>query len=130
PLLLRQTCLLEYLTSNSAIFGQSADIPLHPTLLGVDRALLGLEARFSHQKRMDKIAAVFPRTVAVLGEHLESIARGFTAACPPTGMARLEQARQFHAYLCAHIGHAPHLPAYVADIASCELACAQVRANS
>src|SRR5712691_10218497 len=61
-LLQRQISLLEYLTSADAIFGEGADAPPVPDLQGFDPAPLRLEACFSHEKRMEKIIAAFPRT--------------------------------------------------------------------
>src|SRR5262245_47901634 len=66
-LLQRQIDLLEYLTSADAIFGESADAPSVPHLQGFDLAPLRLEARFSHEKRMEKIIAAFPRMFDLLG---------------------------------------------------------------
>jgi hypothetical protein len=128
-LLHRQVCLLEYLTHGAVIFGGSDDVPLPRALVGIDRALLNLEARFSHQKRMDKIAAVFPLTIKLLDRDTESILRSFTEACPPTGIARLENARQFHDFLRVQLPRYARLPAHLADVAGCELAFAQSRAH-
>ena len=61
-LLDRQVSLLEYLTNGGAIFGETADAALDQGLQGIDRGCSHIEARFSHEKRMEKIAAVFPRT--------------------------------------------------------------------
>jgi hypothetical protein len=58
-LLDRQARLLEYLTSGDAIFDDGCGGPRDPILQGFDWALLHIEARFSHEKRMEKIAAVF-----------------------------------------------------------------------
>src|SRR5882762_3501280 len=74
-LLDRQTKLLEYLTSGGAIFGDGASEPLDPALQGIDRGLLRLEAQFSRDKRMEKVAAVFPRTFALLGDARPAIVR-------------------------------------------------------
>ena len=80
-LLQRQVSLLRYLTSGGAIFGDGG--PLDPDLRGVDGTLLRMEARFSHEKRMEKIAAVFPRTFDLLGSEREALIREFVDACPP-----------------------------------------------
>ena len=48
-------------------------------LQGIDRGMLHLEARFSHEKRMEKIAAVFPVTFALIGA-------GRTASCAASSM--------------------------------------------
>jgi hypothetical protein len=66
-LLHRQVSLLNYLTSGAAIFGDAREPPLDPALRGIDRALLRIEARFSHDKRVQKIVAVFARTFDLLG---------------------------------------------------------------
>ncbi|MBV9627547.1 MAG: hypothetical protein JO230_05550, partial [Xanthobacteraceae bacterium] len=55
-LLDRQHSLLAYLTSGEAIFGDQHQKPAEPSLRGIDPGLLHLEARFSHEKRMEKIA--------------------------------------------------------------------------
>ena len=74
-LLDRQAKLLAYLTSGEAIFGDKSGVPIDPALQGIDRALLHVEARFSHEKRMEKIAAVFPKTFALLGRTARQFAR-------------------------------------------------------
>jgi len=128
-LLHKQVSLLEYLTQGAVIFGGSDHVPLPRALLGIDRGLMNLEARFSHQKRMDKIAAVFPLTLKLLDRDTESILRSFADACPPTGIARLENARQFHDFLRDALPRYARLPAYLADVTDCELAFAQARAH-
>src|SRR5262245_27702226 len=95
-LLDRQARLLEYLTSGGAIFRDQRAAPLDASLQGIDRRLLDLEARFSHEKRMEKIEAVFPMTFALLGADRDAIVRAFVKACPPLDIRRLENARQFH----------------------------------
>jgi hypothetical protein len=126
-LLQRQVSLLRYLTSGDAIFGDRG--PLDPDLHGVDGTLLRMEARFSHEKRMEKIAAVFPRTFELLGSEREALIREFVDACPPADIARLANARQFHDFLSARWPRQPPRPAYLPDVAACELACAQARAG-
>src|SRR5271167_1024909 len=96
PLLDRQVRLLKYLTSSSAIFGEEGDSPLDQALRGIDRRLLRLEARFSHEKRMEKIVTVFSKTLHLLGANRATIVHEFVDACPPTDITRLENARQFY----------------------------------
>src|SRR5262249_46455362 len=98
-LLDRQANLLSYLTSGAAILGDGSDIPPDPALRGIDPALLRLEARFSYEKRLEKIAAIFPRTLAMLGDQWGPLFQGFVAACPPTDISRQTNAREFHEYL-------------------------------
>jgi len=128
-LLDRQTSLLEYLTSGAAIFGDIGTRPLDQNLRGIDSCLLNLEARFSHEKRMQKIVGVFPRTLELLGTEQEPTIRAFVAACPPREIGRLANARQFHDFLSAHWRQEPPRPPHLRDVAACELACAEVRAN-
>ena len=123
-LLDRQTRLLEYLTSSEAIFG---DTSRNPLLQGFDRALLHIEARFSHEKRMEKIAAVFPKTFALFGDDRDAIVREFVHACPPVDISRLENARQFHDFLISRWENRPPTLRYLPDVTTCELAVAQVR---
>jgi hypothetical protein len=124
PLLERQASLLNYLTSGAAIFGGDRDAPLHPGLRGIDPDLLRLEARFSHQKRMDKISAVFPRTFELLGNRRIRLVQRFAEICPPTDISRLANACQFFDFLTVRRGLRP---AFLRDVAACELACARVR---
>jgi hypothetical protein len=56
----RQVSLLEFLTSGATIFDDQSDAILDGSLRGIDRRLLRVEARFSHEKRMEKIITVFP----------------------------------------------------------------------
>jgi hypothetical protein len=129
-LLDRQTRLLEYLTSGEAIFGDVGGTSRTPLLQGFDRALLHIEARFSHEKRMEKIAAVFPKTFALLGEDRDAVVREFVHACPPVDIGRLENACQFSDFLISRWGaQRPALP-YLPDVTACELACAQVRMDA
>ena len=115
-LLKRQVSLLRYLTSGGAIFGDRG--PLDPDLHGVDGTLLRMEARFSHEKRMEKIAAVFPRTFDLLGSEREALIREFVDACPPVDIARLANARQFHDFLSARWRRQPPRRAYLPDVAA------------
>jgi hypothetical protein len=128
-LLDRQTRLLEFLTSGSAIFDDLGGVSHDGAPGGVDRGLLRLEARFSHQKRMEKIAAVFPKTFEVINDCSGAMAREFVDRYPPTDIGRLENARQFYDFICAGREHLAVLPPYLRDVAACELACAQVRGN-
>jgi hypothetical protein len=126
-LLRRQARLLEYLTSGGAIFGDGRGVHLDAALQGIDPALLHIEARFSHEKRMEKIAAVFPRTLALLGADRDAIMREFVEACPPVDISRIENARQFRDFLTACWQRQPPAPRYLPDVTACELALAQVR---
>jgi hypothetical protein len=125
-LLNRQVRLLEYLTSGGAIFGGPRN-RLDPELAGIDRGLLDLEARFSHEKRMEKIAGVFPATFALLGASIETLAREFAEACPPHDISRIENARQFHGFLATRAEEKALVPHHLGDLAACELACAEAR---
>jgi hypothetical protein len=129
-LLNRQTRLLDYLTSGDAIFGLRGERPLRGALRGLDRAMLDLEASFSHQKRMQKIAAVFPRTFELLGPDLDATTRAFAEACPPADISRLENATQFLEFLQVRWAREPARPAYLPDVAACELACLRVRVET
>jgi hypothetical protein len=126
PLLHRQTSLLEYLTSAEAIFAPPGG-QRGRSFGGIDTGLLHLEAHFSHEKRMEKILAVFPRTFAILSDASDSIIRGFTEACPPVDISRLTNARQFHDFLCAQWRDAPPQPPHLRDVLACELAIANAR---
>lgn len=126
-LLDRQVRLLDYLTGGDAIFRDKRNTPLDPLLRGIDRGLLDVEARFSHEKRMEKIAAVFKITFALLGAEEHAIVREFVDACPPVHIGRIENACQFHDFLCDRWKREAPVPAYLPDVAACELACALVR---
>ena len=126
-LLQRQISLLEYLTSADAIFGEGIDAPPVPHLQGFDLAPLRLEACFSHEKRMEKIIAAFPRTFDLLGDDQATVIRDFVAACPSVDIRRIENARQFHDFACARWKTTPPQPPYLRDVAACELAIATIR---
>jgi hypothetical protein len=128
-LLDRQARLLEYLTSGSAIFEGDAEVPIDDALRGIDGRLLRLEAQFSHQKRMEKIKSVFPTTFRLLEHDCDTMVGEFARACPPTGVARLENAQQFYDFLCARWQEAPPVPPYLNDIAACEFVIASVRSG-
>lgn len=127
-LLDRQASLIHHLTSVGAIFGGERNRVLDQALHGIDPNLLRLEARFSHDKRMEKIAAVFPRTLALMGADREAAVAAFTAAHPPTDISRIENARQFHGFVVASWPGMPSAPPYLADVAAFEFACASARA--
>jgi hypothetical protein len=126
-LLDRQTSLLEYLTSGEAIFGDVGSTSRNSLLQGFDRALLHIEARFSHEKRMEKIAAVFPKTFTLFGDDRDAIVREFVHACPPVDISRLENARQLYNFLISRWENRPPTLRYLPDVTTCELAIAQVR---
>lgn len=126
-LLDRQVKLLEYLTSGSAIFSDKQKSPLDPSLEGIDRRMLDMEARFSHEKRMEKIAAVFPATLGLLGAAKDAILREFVEACPPQDISRIENARQFQGYLVERWRREPPVAPYLPDVLAFELACAELR---
>jgi hypothetical protein len=123
-LLDRQISLLDYLTSGSAIFGTDGLSALDRAPSGFDTGLLRLEACFSHEKRMEKITAVFPHTFRLLGKDQSEIARRFASACPPVDNSRIENARQF----CEFIQMKEQLePPYLHDVATCEFSLAKAR---
>jgi len=124
----RQISLLAYLTSSRAIFGERGAAALDPALRGIDSDLLHIEARFSHEKRLTKIALVFPKTFALLADRSDALVREFAGSSPPFDIGRIENARQFHQFLCACWRNEPPQPPYLHDIAACELALATARA--
>jgi hypothetical protein len=123
-LLERQTALLSYLTSPAAIFGRRRG-PADMRLAGLNRGRLHLEARFSHDKRMEKIQGALPRTFELLGPSLPRVVREFTTACPPDDIGRLHNARQFHDFLRRRWARRSSRRPYLADVAACELALAE-----
>ena len=126
-LLDRQAKLLEYLTSGGAIFGDKRNVLLDPSLQGIDRGMLDLEARFSHEKRMEKIVAVFAPTFGLLGADAGELVREFADVCPPQEIGRIENARQFFDFLTAREKRTPLPLPHLLDVAACELACAEAR---
>jgi hypothetical protein len=126
-LLDRQVSLLEYLTSRDAILGGRGDASLTQALPEVDRGLLRLQACFSHDKRMENIVAVFPRTFEILASDQDAVVSRFVAACPPVDTGRLENARQFHDFLRALWRREPAKLPYLPDVAACEFAFAHAR---
>src|SRR5229473_4512399 len=88
-LLDRQVSLLEYLTSGAAIFGDKSSAPAPRPLRGFDSSLLQMEARFSYDKRMKKIAGIFPKTFAILGDNRDAVLQAFVETCPPVDISRI-----------------------------------------
>lgn len=125
-LLERQTALLAYLTGPAAIFGGRHG-RIDARLAGLDRRRLHLEARFSHDKRMEKIRGVLPKTFELLGPGLGRVMRDFAAASPPDDIGRLHNARQFHDFLRRRRTRLASRRPYLADVAACELALAEAR---
>jgi hypothetical protein len=123
----RQTRLLEYLTSGAAIFGKENNAPLDPALHGINLDQLYLEASLSHEKRIGKIFAVFPRTFELMAEYRTVILHEFAIACPPEHIGVIENARQFCGFLCSRQEREPTQAPYLHEVAACELALAEVR---
>jgi hypothetical protein len=128
-LLERQVSLIACLTSGATIFGDRGDAARDPALRGIDHRALHLEARLSHDKRMENIAAIFRKTFAILGSR-DAVVRAFAETCPPTRSGRMENARQFRDFLFARGAHAAIEPAYLLDIVGFEFACATARVRS
>jgi hypothetical protein len=126
-LLDRQVSLLAYLASGAAIFGNDGEGPADPALEGFDRRLLQLEARFSHEKRMEKIAGIFSHTLELLGDEQAQVVRTFAERCPSDSIGRIENARQFYALLTGFRRFRPPRLPYLTDVAACELAFAEAR---
>jgi hypothetical protein len=127
PLLERQVSLLTYLTSCAAIFGNDGTGHMDSAIAGFDPRLLRFEARFSHEKRMEKIAGVFSRTLELLGSDQAHLVKMFAERCPPTSIGRIENARQFCAFLTGVWRFRKPDLAYLPDVAACELAFAEAR---
>jgi hypothetical protein len=127
PLLERQASLIACLTSGATIFGDGGDAAEDPALHGIDRASLRVEARLSHDKRMENIAAIFPRTFAILKRSRNPIVRAFAETCPPVGSGRMENARQFRDFLFTRRADALLEPPCLRDVAALEFACATAR---
>jgi hypothetical protein len=128
-LLHRQTKLLEYLTGSAGIFGRARGLSNEPPLQGLDLGLLHLEARFSHEKRMQKIDWVLTRTLELLASKREAVVRDFVEACPPASITWLDNARQLHAFLQSRWTQGTVEPAWLPDVAAYEIAYATVRAG-
>jgi hypothetical protein len=123
----RQARLLEYLTSSAAIFGEENNALLDPALHGLDLDQLHLEASLSHQKRISKISAVFPRTFELMAEYRTVILHEFAIVCPPERIGVIENARQFHGFLCSRQEREETQAPYLHEVAACELALAEIR---
>jgi hypothetical protein len=125
-----QIKLLEYLTSAEAIFRHGREFPLDANLRGLNLELLHTEARFSHEKRMQKIAANFPKTLNLFGKERDAVIREFVEACPPVNISRIDNSRQFQAFLAARWNRIPPKLKYLPDVAAFELACAEAYLSS
>lgn len=128
-LLDRQASLIEYLTSGAAIFGDDGGAPADRELHTFDLGRLRLEARFSHEKRMRKIEAVFPRTLGFLARGPGDPLQAFARACAPRSIRRYDNARQFYQFLEEIWRREAPTPLYLADVAAYELAVAKVRST-
>src|SRR5262249_32933911 len=78
-------------------------------------------------KRIEKIVAVFPRTLQIMGADRRSILREFVEAGQSTNKSTLANAREFHGFLARRWQRARPKPAYLRDVAACELAMAGAR---
>jgi hypothetical protein len=124
-LLDRQASLLDYLSSAGAMFGAQADARADPALPGFDQRLLRLQARFICNKRLEKIVTVFPRTLQILGAGQRLVLRQFVEASRSTKKSTLANAREFHDFLAHRWQRARPEPAYLPDVAACEMAMAE-----
>lgn len=115
PLIERQRALLEFLTRHRA----AADAP---ALAGLDSSRLRLVRDLSIEKRLDKIRAAFPITLARLDQPPDTVFADFVAECPPRDIGRAENARQFATYLVGLWRHAPPRQACLPDVLKVELA--------
>ena len=79
---------------------------------------------------MEKIAGVFPTTFALLRADLARLSHEFADACPPHDISRIANARQFLEFLTANRERAADWPPYLFDVAACEMACAEARAQA
>lgn len=125
-----QTRLLDYLTNGDAIFGGERDPPVGRAAEGMDRGLLHLEARFSHEKRMEKVMTVFSKTFSLLGSGSVAIGQEFAEAYPPVDITRIENARQFYDFLRTRPRREPSEPPYLDDVAACEFAYLRARVGA
>jgi hypothetical protein len=123
----RQASLLKYLGSAAALFGDEANGPVDTALQGIDPAVLRLQARFACNKRIEKIMAAYARTFEFLGAEQRLLLHEFVETSPATSKSTLENAREFHEFLRVRWECEPPKPAYLADVASCELAMTVVR---
>jgi hypothetical protein len=128
-LLDRQVRLLDHLTSGTAIFGADRGALTDRTPHGIHGGLLHLEARFSYEKRMEKIEWVLTGTLDLLGSNRAPMVRDFVEACPPVSISWLENARQFYDFLSARWRNEAPEPPYLPDVASYEMTYATVRAG-
>jgi hypothetical protein len=126
-LLRRQTALLGYLTGGAAMSNATESHSLPPPLRGITPALLALEARFSHEKRIEKIAGILPRTFDRLGAARTELLQSFADICPPSTIGRLENARQFCEFLSARERRNNVRFAYLPELAALELALETLR---
>jgi hypothetical protein len=126
-LLDRQTSLLEYLSSATAMFGHQTNSPAAPALQAFDPGVLRLQARFICNKRIEKIIAVFPRTLQIVSADRGLILREFVEASRSTKKSSLANAREFHGFLSMRWQCSRPRPAYLPDVAACELAMAEAR---
>jgi len=124
-LLDKQHLLLEYLTSRHAIFDEK-DRTAQPASMP-EPGLLRREARFSFEKRMGKIATILPRTIAIVEKNGSDLPCQFAEGCPPTEISQVVNCQQFCDFLRARARCGRLDPPYLADVAACELAFAQVR---
>jgi uncharacterized protein len=116
----RQRALLEFLTN------PRAELDAAP-LDGLDGDRLRLVRDLSIEKRLDKVRASFPVTLAHLDQALDALCAEFTAAFPPHDIGRAENAQQFAEFLAAHWERVPPRRAYLRDLVRIELAMTQAR---
>lgn len=123
PLGERQRALVAFLTNPRAEIDGGTASPL----AGLDPDRLRLVRALSFGKRLAKVQAALPLTIAHLDEPFEDLAAEFAVAFPPNDIGRYENARQFHDFLEGRWRLVPPRRPYVRDLARIELALAHAR---
>ncbi len=120
PLIERQRAVLAFLTDPSAARDAAP-------LAGVDGMRLDLVRELSLGKRLEKVEATFPVTLAHLDEPFAALGAAFAAEFPPYDIGRAENARQFRDFLVARWRRTPPARAWLPDLLAIELALALAR---
>jgi hypothetical protein len=117
-----QSTLVACLTSPNAVRESQSGVNGARRLSFLDPDLVDLLSSLYRGKRLDKLAKVFPQTLAYLASEMPTLTREFLARHPPLNADSYTAGCQFYGFLKRHWHAHPPSPPFLQDVAYCELA--------
>jgi hypothetical protein len=117
-----QSRLVTCLTSPHAVRESQAGVAGARRLSFLDPDLVDLLSSLYRGKRLDKLAKVFPQTLAYLAPEMPTLAAEFLTRHPPLNADSYTAGCQFYGFLKRRWRAQPPAPPFLQDLAYCELA--------